>query len=79
MRHPNEKPFEINRGGRIGIGHTRRKSKKAKQAEIELLTQDFLMNGGEIQELPSEHIESKFNPAWRDYATGGYQERHHES
>lgn len=74
-RHSNCKAYEINRAGSIGTGHTRFKTKKAKQAEIELLTQDFLMNGGQIQELPSEHIESKWNPAWRDYAESAYQER----
>jgi len=49
------------------IGETRRNSKKAKSAEIELLTRDFLANGGEIQR---EDIRAtrQVDLTWRNYA-----------
>lgn len=49
------------------IGETRRNSKKAKSAEIELLTRDFLVNGGEIQR---EDIRAtrQVDLTWRNYA-----------
>lgn len=49
------------------IGETRRNTKKAKSAEIELLTRDFLANGGEIQR---EDIRAtrQVDLTWRNYA-----------
>lgn len=38
----------------IGRGETRKRNKRADSAEIELLTRDFLANGGQIEELASE-------------------------
>lgn len=50
----------------IGTGQTRKRDKQADSAEIELLTRDFLANGGQIQELASEqqrpHRSPAFNP-----------------
>lgn len=50
-----------------GIGPTRNKTKQAKSAEIELLTRDFLANGGEIQR---EDIRAtrQVDLTWRNYA-----------
>lgn len=44
-------------------------NKRAEQAEIALLTKDFMANGGQITELPSEHVRSNYNPAWHDLKT----------
>lgn len=61
MRHNNCKAFEINRGPtptRTGL------TKKRKQrSEIELLTMDFLANGGEVKELSSEVVGGPSSPA----------------
>lgn len=57
----------------IGTGQTRKRDKQADSAEIELLTRDFLANGGEIQEIPNQ--ESQFKPTWRAYAEQAFDER----
>jgi hypothetical protein len=49
------------------IGETRRNTKKAKSAEIELLTRDFLANGGEIQREDIRETK-QVDLTWRNYA-----------
>lgn len=44
-------------------------NRRAQHAEIELLTRDFLAEGGEIQELPSDGVKSPFRPAWMQYSS----------
>lgn len=60
------------------IGETRRNTKKAKSAEIELLTRDFLANGGEIQR---EDIQKgkQVDLAWRNYAATAMEDGEHET
>lgn len=45
-----------------------RQGRKSDRAEIELLTRDFLAEGGEIEELPSDGVKSHFRPAWTHYS-----------
>ena len=48
----------------IGTGQTSKQDKKRHSAEIELLTRDFLANGGQIEELPSEQARPYRSPAF---------------
>jgi len=48
----------------IGTGQTRHRDKRKHSAEIELLTRDFLANGGQIEELPSEQARPYRSPAF---------------
>ncbi|MCC4269188.1 hypothetical protein LL254_00510 [Marinobacter nauticus] len=57
----------------IGSGETRKRNKRADSAEIELLTRDFLANGGQIQQI--ENRETEFQPTWRAYAATAFDER----
>ena len=52
----------------IGTGQSRAQDKRALSAEIELLTMDFLANGGEIEQLPSQE-RSDFKPTWSQFKT----------
>lgn len=56
-----------------GTAQTRGKDKKAESAEIERLTQEFLANGGQIQQI--ENSETEFQPTWRAYAAAAFDER----
>lgn len=60
------------------IGETRRNTKKANSAEIELLTRDFLANGGEIQR---EDIRAtrQVDLTWRNYAATAMEDGEHET
>ena len=60
------------------IGETRRNTKKAKSAEIELLTRDFLANGGEIRR---EGIREgkQIDLTWRNYAATAMEDGEHET
>ena len=60
------------------IGETRRNTKKAKSAEIELLTRDFLANGGEIQR---EDIRAtrQVDLTWRNYAATAMEDADDEA
>ena len=55
----------------IGSGETRKRNKRADSAEIELLTRDFLANGGQIQELASEQQRPHRSPAFNPGDIGG--------
>lgn len=55
----------------IGTGQTRKRDKQADSAEIELLTRDFLANGGKIQELESEQRRPYRSPAFNPGDIGG--------
>ena len=55
----------------IGPGQTRKRDKQADSAEIELLTRDFLANGGQIQELASEQQRPHRSPAFNPGDIGG--------
>ncbi|MEC7727379.1 MAG: hypothetical protein VX555_01775 [Pseudomonadota bacterium] len=55
----------------IGTGQTRKRDKQADSAEIELLTRDFLANGGQIQELASEQQRPYRSPAFNPGDIGG--------
>ena len=55
----------------IGTGQTRKRDKQADSAEIELLTRDFLANGGQIQELASEQQRPHRSPAFNPGDIGG--------
>ena len=58
------------------IGQSRRKTKKAAAAEIELLTADYLANGGKVKEIETKKSESR--PNWANYSemamSGGQDE-----
>jgi len=56
-----------------GTGQTRHKDKRRHSAEIELLTRDFLANGGEIEQLPSEQVEPATREAMKFVANGGFE------
>jgi len=58
------------------IGETRRTDKRKASAEIELLTWEFLNEGGEIKQLETQ--ESKFRPTWEAYANSAFEERNDE-
>ena len=55
----------------IGTGQTRKRDKQADSAEIERLTREFLANGGQIQELPSEQRRPYRSPAFNPGDIGG--------
>ena len=55
----------------IGTSQTRKRDKQADSAEIELLTRDFLANGGQIQELASEQQRPHRSPAFNPGDIGG--------
>jgi len=48
----------------IGTGQTRKRDKKRESAEIDLLTRDYLANGGEVKRLPSEQCRPYRTPAF---------------
>jgi len=56
----------------LGTGQTRKQDKRADSAEIELLTRDFLANGGQIQQI--ENRETEFQPTWRAYAAAAMED-----
>lgn len=62
---------------KMGIGHTRKKSKAAQSAELERDIAEFLANDGEIRVI--ENQPSTFRPAWEAYATGAFEDRSHEA
>lgn len=55
----------------IGTGQTRKRDKRKHSAEIELLTRDFLANGGEVKELSSEQQRPYRTPAFNPGSFGG--------
>ena len=57
----------------IGTGQTRKSEKRSASAEIELLTRDFLANGGEVEQLPSEQAEPATREAMKFVANGGFE------
>ncbi|MDF0750306.1 hypothetical protein NLU14_08690 [Marinobacter sp. 71-i] len=61
-----------------GAGRSRAADKRAQSAEIELLTRDFLANGGEIQR--EEVREGKqVDLTWRNYAGTAMEGAEHEA
>jgi len=58
----------------IGTGQTRKQDKKRHSAEIELLTRDFLANGGQVQEVESQQERPYRTPAFNPSDIGGVSE-----
>jgi len=58
----------------IGTGQTRKSEKRSASAEIESLTRDFLANGGEVKQLPSEQLRPYRTPAFNPSDIGGGDE-----
>lgn len=57
----------------IGPRITPPKDKRRQRAEIELLTIDYLANGGQITELEPQKSECQL--VWRDYAESAFADR----
>lgn len=64
-RHLNCKPMTII-GDRKPAVSMSQQTKRGLQAEIELLTRDYLANGGEIKQLASEQVRPMRSPAFND-------------
>ncbi|WP_328186951.1 hypothetical protein [Marinobacter sp. OP 3.4] len=62
-RHPNCKPEQIMRPVAVSMSQ---QSRRSARAEIELLTQDFVANGGKVTELPSQQASTITRPAFND-------------
>lgn len=63
-RHPNCKPVSL--GEHKPAVSMSGQTKRAQHSEIELLTRDYLANGGEIEQVQTQ--KSEFKPTWAAYA-----------
>lgn len=64
-RHPNCKPMHVVADTRPAVSMSGQ-TKRAQHSEIELLTRDFLANGGEVKQLPSGQASNMRKPAFNE-------------